>query len=248
MHDYLFVRPNGEPIDASDVNKFIQSAWKNYWSVERSSVAPHITSGIIRKSVIDNARQGGATREEQTKMARAMEHSLQTADRHYALTEGVRTNLDTHQLIASLYDVEEGADSSSEEEIEPRQHIDVPLADVEPSTASAKEVPVSSRLRNPNTPYGKDRVFNDADRSSLDRALKPYIEDCIAAEGRIIVSAEILGFLDRAGPGYAYLRLKYSEIQILNRVRATIREGRTRNCRSRGLSKPPSRGRKLSHK
>jgi hypothetical protein len=69
----------------------------------------------------------------------------------------------------------------------------------------------------------------------------------IASESKTI-SVEILGFWDRAGPGYAFLRTNYIKLKILNCVRVTIIEGRTHNCHARGLSKLPSRRRKVSRK
>lgn len=81
------------------MSKLVRTEWERYVADEDT---PHtkMTASRNRKLAVTTIRDAGASREEQTLLARHMAHSIETADRYYdrsRQTEGRHAVLDTVQ-------------------------------------------------------------------------------------------------------------------------------------------------------
>jgi hypothetical protein len=82
------------------MSKLIHTEWGRFLKEEQLETTK-MTASRNRKLTVTTIRDAGATREEQTLLARHMAHTVETADRYYdrsRQTEGRHAVLDTVQL------------------------------------------------------------------------------------------------------------------------------------------------------
>ena len=83
------------------MSKLIHTEWGRFLKEENLEATKMTASSRNRKFTVTTIRDAGATREEQTLLARHMAHTLETADRYYdrsRQTEGRHAVLDTVQM------------------------------------------------------------------------------------------------------------------------------------------------------
>lgn len=92
-----FVTFKGTPVANNDVSKFLREAWQAFSTKS-------ISCNIIRKSLVSISRENPLiNRDQQTELAKHMDHSLETADRHYNIGMNIQTSVRAARLIVSLY-------------------------------------------------------------------------------------------------------------------------------------------------
>ena len=112
--EHCFNTFHGSALTAKQITTSVQSAWKEFYPT-------HINCNLIRKSIVTMSRENPLiTREQQQELARTMDHSVSTADRHYDLAGGLRVSARVASLIASMCYAEPNPEdeSDSEEECE----------------------------------------------------------------------------------------------------------------------------------
>lgn len=103
---YVFMTQNGDHMRSPVVNKAIQSAWKQ-WQASANIKAPHMTAGCVRKSIVTISRDSGNFTEAQLKeLANHMDHSFDTANKFYSLSDGAKVSERAAQFIRTMFEID----------------------------------------------------------------------------------------------------------------------------------------------
>jgi hypothetical protein len=231
-HGYLFVNGMGNPVDPTDINKYLGEAWTSW--LEEDSVAcapPHINCSLVRRSIVTVSRKIRLSRDDQQTMARAMDQSWETAEKIYSSHHDVECSQDFAEIlfnqILQLPEDEVEQDDSDEEVIEEVQDLEA-VEDIGP--AKGQLMPNEKRLW-----FGKEAVFNEEETFAIREACSLYIQDKIDDTTATLYAPEIRLAIQRAGPSLRQLRAKFPMQQILDKVRAMVRSGRKKNKRKMQL-------------
>lgn len=213
---YMFVTHGGSWMDSSAINKALQKAWAA-WQKEDDVQAPQLTATKVRKSIITVSREKGHLSGEQLKeLARQMDHTYETANKHYNLGNGLVISRRAARMIMSM--MRQSAPDARDDDVDPPPAPDVQdegYVDIEPvvmeepdeatpqapapstghpptpqATAPSTGHPPSPQAPAPSTGhpprppapsrqvlFGKERVFNDEERSMIAVAYKQFIDE-----------------------------------------------------------------------
>lgn len=106
---YVFLTIDGRAMDSSLINKSLQAAWRQ-WQRCSGVNAPHITAGVVRKTIVSITRdKGNLTQEQLHELARHMDHSYETASKYYNLTNGLSVSSRSAHIITTMFRIKENA-------------------------------------------------------------------------------------------------------------------------------------------
>ena len=178
----------------SDINKSFQIAWEDFGRTYNIEV-PHITGNIIRKSVVTISRESGASREDQHVIAKHMNHSLPTADKHY-------------EASAGLHYTKRFSDIINEHIPEDESESEKPKDDV-----VLKPMPKTKQQK---MKFGKPEVFSDEDKNSIRKACEDYVDSCVS-KGKPFRKEVVWKLIKDAGLNHLFET--YTKGQLYSRAR-----------------------------
>ncbi|KAK7089350.1 hypothetical protein V1264_024428 [Littorina saxatilis] len=228
--DQVFCFSSGQEAAVSDINRFLQAAFDDFGIIESVQV-PHVTCTLIRKTVITLLREQDIPREEQETVAKHMDHSIATADRHYDTSSGIQCTSKFRQILHRH--VAWNEQDSDEDDCELLDNSVLESVQMEESEVSViPSLPVSSTLTSTLTVeptssclpsrFGKPEVFSKVDRERLRRCCAPFIQDK-ATNGGAVKQCDVVKHIKKAGRNFEDLFCNYSLKQLYNRVRMEIR-------------------------
>jgi len=231
--DQVFCTTDGAQSTSSNINIYLQKAFNDFGIATKITV-PHITSTIIRKTMITLAREKNRSRDEQMSMAQHMDHSVETADRNYDVSSGVKNTAKFRTIIQSLItgweDVIDQPEADEDKEDEPEADEDNGDNDGDENAGDDtphEHLPANNSLLTCSIKFkfGKPEVFTPEDRERVRRACSRLIADKMK-NGGPVKCAEVVKCVQEAGITFQDLFSLYTKKQLYSRVRTEIRKAR----------------------
>ena len=230
--DQVFCRPSGERSEVHDLHKLIKKGWEEFGERENEDVG-EISCSLIRKTLVSVSRKEGIDRSTQQDMARHMDHSVDTADRHYDVNTGVKVTAKFRQIIQRFKESELGeSDSEASDQEDSNCCIQISASlqgtleeasNVCTERSSVGSKCISSQNGTQSFRFGRECIFSDEDAVRLKRCCASVIEKGRRKECTV-TKAMIMAAVKSAGPAFIDLMTNYTESQICTKVRTEIRK------------------------
>ena len=229
----VFCRRSGERARVGEIGDFFRDAWSDFGSMVAKDVGD-ITFTLIRKTIVSKSRSDGVDKSVKEDMAVHMNHSVQTADRHYDVSTGARLTAKFRKIFNRFHDPIDSKDSDDDDDdLAPSERLKLcsglplPQGDKSSKHCIEKIIAGNSSMTAAvrKSTFGKPDVFTDEDKLRLYRCCTDLIE-----RGRKnsscsgVTKAEIFSKIKLAGPNFADLLKNYTISQICNRIRCEIRK------------------------
>jgi len=233
--DQVFCRLTGERASVSEIGEFLADAWADFGSIVHIDVG-HLTSTLIRKTIISRSREDGLDRDEQVNMATHMDHSVQTADRHYDVSTGARLTAQFRKVFEQFHDPLDSEEEDEDDAIRTSDRInEVQVMPMRDSSVTRKlnikaksKVGICSNFSHNieatrTSTFGKPDLFSLEDKTRLYRCCSDLIDQG-KRKALVVTKAMIHQSIMAAGSNFADLLKTYTLGQLCNRVRCEIRK------------------------
>ncbi|XP_070188016.1 uncharacterized protein [Littorina saxatilis] len=223
-NDQVFCQLNGMYSSVSDINTNLQAAFNDFGMTHNVNV-PHITCTLIRKTFVSLSREHDISREHEIEMAKHMDHTVQTADKHYDTTAGAKYSAKFAKIVQSFIHYGGAEDDDDDDGTYPEKDMEQPEINESPnlecdlrsnSSQNIPGKPVSCR-------FGRAEVFSPDDRERVKRCCWPLIEKRLS-DKLPIKNEDVMQQIKDAGFHFQDLFTRYTKRQLYHRVRLEWRK------------------------